>query len=259
MLGIDHPPDDQWDASDAAPDTPQLNADAASQDRGTVLTDARARQEYALAYRAKVDAIYAAAEQRGTAETPADPPDSIHDTPDMADRYPDDYVPWTGSQRAVERPEALGDWLANTNPDMANNRGRRNNCGECARAVTRTWFGDAVTPAALADVKSSGEPTGRMSEWAGQKPVPASMTEIGRRLEELGAGSLAIVGFDRPGFGHWFNAVNQDGTILAVDGQTGKFGIWPPASLGSSFDESKMLRSDAIFFTSEGKVVRDDH
>jgi hypothetical protein len=32
----------------------------------------------------------------------------------------------------------------------------------------------------------------------------------------------------------------------------------PPTSLGSGFDESKMLRSDAIFFTPEGKVVRDD-
>jgi hypothetical protein len=253
-------PDDEWDASDATPDTPQFTVDAAHLDRGTVLRDAHARREYALAYRAKVDAIYAAAEQRGNAEIPTDAPGSIHNTPDMVDRYPDDYVPWAGPQQAVERPEVLGEWLTDTNPDMANNLGRQNNCGECARAVARTWFGDAVTSAALADGKSSGEPSGRMSEWAGHTPVPASMTEVGRRLEELGAGSLAIVGFDRHGrAGHWFNAVNHDGTVLAVDGQSGKFGIWPPTSLDSSFDESKMRRSDAIFFTPEGKVVRDDH
>jgi hypothetical protein len=252
--------DDELDASDATPDTPQFTVDAAHLDRGTVLRDAHARREYALAYRAKVDAIYAAAEQRGTAETPDDRPDSIHDTPDMADRYPDDYVPWTGPQRAVERPEVLGEWLTDTNPDMANNRGRQNNCGECARAVARTWFGDAVTPAALADAGAHGEPTGRMPEWAGRTPVPASMAEIGRRLERLGAGSLAIVGFDRYNrSGHWFNAVNLDGAVLAVDGQSGKFGTWPPTSLGPSFDESKMRHSDAIFFTPDGKVVHDDH
>jgi hypothetical protein len=125
--------------------------------------------------------------------------------------------------------------------------------------VARTWFGDAATSAALADDESSGEPTGRMSEWAGRKSVPASMTEIGHRLEELGAGSLAIVGFDSPGYGHWFNAVNHDGTVLAVDGQTGMFGTWPPTAPGLGFDESDMRRSDAIFFTPGGKVVRDDH
>jgi hypothetical protein len=98
-----------------------------------------------------------------------------------------------------------------------------------------------------------------MAEWAGQKPVPTSMGEIGRRLAELGAGSLAIVGFDRySGGGHWFNAVNHDGTVLAIDGQSGKLGTWPPTSLGSGFDERKMRYSDAIFFTPDGKVVRDD-
>jgi hypothetical protein len=52
MLGMDRS-DDEWDASDATPDTPQFTVDAAHLDRGTVLRDADARREYALAYRAK--------------------------------------------------------------------------------------------------------------------------------------------------------------------------------------------------------------
>jgi hypothetical protein len=191
---MDRPPDGRWDTSgtpDAIPDMPQHEETAASQDRGTVLTDARTREEYALAYRSTVDAIYRAAEQRTGPERPVDPPGSIHDTQDMADQYPGDCVPWAGPQRLVEQPEALGEWLADANPDKTG-PGRWNNCGECARAVARTWFGDAATSAALVEDEATGEPTRRMTEWTGQKPVPASMGEIGRRLAELGAGSLAI-------------------------------------------------------------------
>jgi CubicO group peptidase (beta-lactamase class C family) len=242
-----------------------------------VLTDARMRQDYALAYRAKVEATYEAAEESTGPEQPADQeepadqqerteseepvarPDSIYDASDMPVVYPADYVPWTGPQRTVERAEALDEWLMATNPDKSG-AGRWNNCGECARAVAKTWFGEAVTAAALADDEAAGEPTRLMSDWAGQAPAQASMTEISRRLESLGAGSLAIVGFDRSsGAGHWFNAVNRDGTVLAVDGQVGRFGEWPPRSLNASFDESEMQRSEAIFFTPDGKVVRDDH
>lgn len=75
MSGVDRPSDDQWEAPDVipdcAPDAPQ-QVSAASADRGTVLTDARTRREYALAYRATVDAVYHAAEQRAGSERQPD-------------------------------------------------------------------------------------------------------------------------------------------------------------------------------------------
>jgi hypothetical protein len=55
----------------------------------------------------------------------------------MPDRYPDEYVPWGGTPRPVERPQDLSEWLSETNPDKGR-QGRRVNCGECARAVART-------------------------------------------------------------------------------------------------------------------------
>jgi hypothetical protein len=88
------------------------------------------------------------------------------------------------------------------------------------------------------------------------------MADVGRRLEELGPGSSAIVGCDwaapRLG-GHWFNAVNDAGKIKAVDGQTSKVEPWPPTTRGLEFDESMMRLSDALFFTPTGKVIRNDH
>jgi len=96
-----------------------------------------------------------------------------------------------------------------------------------------------------------------MAEWAGQRPVPASMAEIGRRLTELGPGSSAIVGRDWKGLdaGHWFNAVNDGGVVKTVDGQRNRVGTWPPALREVRFDESLMEFSDAIFFDTDGKVV----
>ena len=56
--------------------------------------------------------------------------------------------------------------------------------------------------------------------------------------------------------GHWFNAVNYDGKVMAVDGQSGRIENWPPSANGLSFDESGMRWSDAIFFTADRKVVQ---
>ena len=99
-----------------------------------------------------------------------------------------------------------------------------------------------------------------MAEWAGTKPVPASMADIKKRLDKLGPGSSAIVGCDwKSGGGHWFNAVNESGTVKAIDGQSGKVETWPPTFERFRYDESKMSYSDAIFFIPDGKAVRHDH
>ena len=95
MLGMDRPWDDQRDASDGVPDTPRPESTVTSADRGRLLADARTRQEYALAYRATVDAVYAKAALHAAAHRAGD--DQSSDTaeakrPEIADRYPTRYA-----------------------------------------------------------------------------------------------------------------------------------------------------------------------
>ena len=103
---------------------------------------------------------------------------------------------------------------------------------------------------------------GRQEQALAYRAEPVSIADIGHRLEKLGPGSSAIIGCDwsppRIG-GHWFNAVNDSGTIKAVDGQTARIEVWPPSASVLGFDETMMKLSDAIFFTPDGKVARNDH
>ena len=161
------------------------------------------RREYARSYRASVDAAYRDAGGTATVTGRRTGPDDIHALPDMALRYPTDYTPWAGPRETVAEPRDLAGWRPDINPEKAG-PGRWNNCGECPRAIAATWHGRTVTAAGLADDNAPGEPAARMAEWAGQRPVPASMTQVKARLDELGPGSAAVVGFDRPsGGGHW--------------------------------------------------------
>ncbi|MGD0703120.1 MAG: toxin glutamine deamidase domain-containing protein [Trebonia sp.] len=249
-----------WDEAGGGRDAPPAGHGGAAQEDsrdGWPETGGGTAQQRAAWYRAAVDACYGASrEEPGGGERSA----SISDLPDIAARHSGDYVPAAGPERAVVRPQELAGWLGDVNPDKAD-PGRGNNCGECSRAVARTWFGDTVAvAAAMADGGAAGEPAGRMAEWAGRAPAPMSMAQIGERLAVLGPGSLAVVGADwKTGGGHWFNAVNDRGNVLAVDGQRGRCGPWPPSVAGVRFDEGDMRYSDAIFFTPDGKVVRDDH
>jgi Papain fold toxin 1, glutamine deamidase len=177
--------------------------------------------------------------------------------PDIASLYPADYVPSADPLPSVEGPhESPEQSAADVNPDR-DGPGRDNNCGECARAFDNTWHGNPAAAAAMSNADAAGEPVSRMTEWAGQAPTEASMPDVQQRLEELGLGSSAVVGVDwKDGGGHWFNAVNDGGTIKAVDGQSGLTEKWPPSDNGLGFNETDMSNSDAIFFTADGKVVR---
>lgn len=176
--------------------------------------------------------------------------------PDVAARYPADYVATPGPLPRVDQAhENPQNWVADINPDR-NAPWRQNNCGECARAVDSAWNGQPAVAAALARPEEL-EKVSRMTDWAGEEPVPAKMGDVEQRLRELGPGSSAVVGCDwNRGGGHWFNALNDGGTIKAVDGQMGRVETWPPSRPGVGFDEGMMRSSDAIYFTPDGKVVK---
>jgi hypothetical protein len=59
--------------------------------------------------------------------------------------------------------------------------------------------------------------------------------------------------------GHWFNAVNDGGTLKTVEGQRNRVGSWPPVYREVGFDESMMRFSDAVFFNPNGKIVPNDN
>jgi hypothetical protein len=303
MSGTDRP----RDAPDAAPDAPQPEGTAAGAGPGTVLTDARTRQEHALAYRATVDAVYAKAALHADArDTPAPAlpaevadrapgravvltrqerieqgaaycavveafyrreagrgnPEQLAEHLAVAVRHSADYVPAAHEPPRVDGPHEHPErWARAVNADEGL-PGRDSNCGECARAVHSTWHGRPATAAAMADPDSGGESPARMAEWAGREPEPVTLAQVAVRLTELGPGSSAVVGCEwspAGSGGHWFNAVNDAGTLKAADGQSGKVETWPPSAGGTGFEERWMEHSDALFFTPDGKAVQHDH
>jgi len=181
--------------------------------------------------------------------------------PDIHDRYPPDYkLAQEAQPPGIDGPhESPEKWLDAINPGNAD-KGRRFNCGDCSRSVDSTWHGYPAVAAAIDYPRLRGELPSRMTEWAAVPPRPASMADIEQGLSDLGPGSSAVVGCDwKTGGGHWFNALNEGGTVKAVDGQSGKVEAWPPTLKGLGYDESWMRHSDAIFFTPDGKVVKHDH
>jgi hypothetical protein len=191
----------------------------------------------------------------GSANATTDNP--VTGRPDITARYPADYVTSSDPAPSVERPhESPGNWVEGINPGWPMPE-RENNCGDCARAVDSTWNGKGAAAAAMADPEAAGEPIARMTEWAGEPETKASMSEVQQQLEDMGPGSSAVVLSRWEGGGaHWFNAVNDGGTVIAIDGQSGKTETWPPSARGLGFDESDMRYSGAIFFMADGKVVK---
>ena len=252
--------DRRADVRDSVPDAPRPEGATPAEGRGAVLADATTRRECALAYRVTVDTVLARAATDAGARRDAESharDAAVTRRPDMAERYPDRYARPPDPPPRVDQPgEHPVHWIGDIYPGRNRNE-RPNNCGECARAVDTTWHGTPTAAAELANRRIGGERPAVMTEWAGRAPEQATMADIGRRLSALGPGSSAVVGFDRADApGHWFNAVNHQGTILAVDGQGARFQDWPPTKDGLGFDESEMSYSDAIYFAAGGKRAR---
>ena len=131
--------------------------------------------------------------------------------------------------------------------------GRQANCADCSRAVERCWDGKPAVSAALRDTPAASRDTGEdpaiLERWSGQQFSTESLTEVGARLQRMGPGSSAVVGVNwTTGGGHAFNAVNRNGRVMFVDGQTGRTGPWPPRDATAGFGESIMRGTGAVYF-----------
>jgi hypothetical protein len=176
------------------------------------------------------------------------------------DQYPGDYNPPNGSeeraigdrQTSFENPST---WIGDINPEYGPNRlDRQVNCGDCTRAVERNWRGDSQVSAGL---NGYGELNGRTEDWSGERFQRMGFDEIENRLNSGGHGSSAMIGVDwrGGGGGHYFNALNHRGQILALDGQTGRIEAWPPSVGGLGYDASMVTLSEAIVRDRNEKAI----
>ncbi|MCK9897876.1 toxin glutamine deamidase domain-containing protein [Frankia sp. AgB32] len=192
------------------------------------------------------------------------PPSEGHVAKGMRDiwsKYPDDYLPPDASKAGpdVTRPhQHPADWVEDINPDRAA-PGRDNNCGDCTRASELTWRGEPSEAAALADPDALGEPAGRMQVWAGAEFRLSDSDEIEDDLRRAGPGSSAVVLVRWSTSGaHFFNAVNEGGRVLAVDGQGGTVEAWPPSEEVTGYSDVGIADYYTILFDGDGEILRRD-
>jgi hypothetical protein len=161
----------------------------------------------------------------------------------------------------TERFRSPRHWVGDLNPGHPEEPGRRKNCGDTSRSSEYTWRGKdtKALPINLAATAGGGERVAVMDHWSSGDRVVVNFDGIQSRLEELGSGSSAIVGVNyKGGGGHWFNAFNDDGRIVASDGQNGKSENWPPGGT-VRVPETACSLVDAIFIDASGKhLTRDD-
>ncbi|CAO5258274.1 toxin glutamine deamidase domain-containing protein [Frankia sp. AgKG'84/4] len=180
---------------------------------------------------------------------------------DVWSKYPDDYLPpdAANSRPDVRRPHQHPvEWVEDINPDREA-PGRDNNCGDCTRASELTWRGEPSSSAALADPVARGELIGRMKEWAGAELWSTDSPGIEADLRQAGRGSSALVLVEwRHGGAHWFNAVNDSGRVMAVDGQVGTTEAWPPSEEITGYSDLDVAAYYTILFDRNGEPVRRD-
>jgi filamentous hemagglutinin len=106
--------------------------------------------------------------------------------------------------------------IKNVNPKPG--LGRTENCANCAIATDATLAGRPAS--ALPGVRT---PIQVLEDLFGGVFRNASIGSIKNYLKYYGNGARGIVyGFRQDGTAHFFNAVNQRGTIRFLDGQAGK-------------------------------------
>jgi filamentous hemagglutinin len=119
-----------------------------------------------------------------------------------------------------------------------NKVGGKTNCANCAIATDSTLAG---SPASALD--SSSTKVRDVSKFYGGKPFVATTGPKGIEtiMTQAGPGSRGIVfGYRGPSAdGHFFNVVNQGGTVRFLDGQSGK-----AANLGDGFIDFYLMRTN---------------
>lgn len=124
--------------------------------------------------------------------------------------------------------ENIDNWIGDINPNFDpfdTESAYSNNCGSCAYAVYQRLEGDGDITATADNIDNIEQ----MNSQTGMEQVPMTPDMIEQTLLDQGNGAHAIIGIDRvDGAGHWFNAANIDGKVVAIDGQTGEINDWPP-------------------------------
>ncbi|MFV0524714.1 MAG: toxin glutamine deamidase domain-containing protein [Acidimicrobiales bacterium] len=141
-------------------------------------------------------------------------------------------------------------WIDDVNHPGKGTPGRSQNCVDCTRAVEANWRGqDAV--AAPIRPERTGVSLSYLEDWAGGMAEATDVAAIQTRLQELGPGSSAMVAAAwSDNSGHAFSAMNVNGEVLWVDGQSGIVAAWPPDY------PSAAVGHVAVFIGPEGTPVR---
>ncbi|MGH9213390.1 MAG: toxin glutamine deamidase domain-containing protein [Acidimicrobiales bacterium] len=150
------------------------------------------------------------------------------------------------------------EWIVDRNPGYPD-AGRMTNCGDCTRASELTWRGIDTQAGAHTDPPSGGEPLVVMDRWSPGERVVTSYDGIKDRLEALGPGSSALVAaYWKRGGGHWFNAFNDNGVVVAADGQSARSEPWPPTPAGLGIRPERIEKLEAIVVDQSGRHLHDD-
>jgi hypothetical protein len=128
-------------------------------------------------------------------------------------------------------PSLLGkDWIRYLNDGGDRVSGRWNNCLDCSLSFLATWFGDPTVSASRTEADLTGEIGGdvRATSFVGAPWVEYGkgldgLRSVRAELERLGPGSAAVLWTGNPGgtSSHAWNVVNDGGTVVFVDPQSG--------------------------------------
>ncbi len=184
------------------------------------------------------------------------PLDSRRKDVPVSDLYPD-RLQRAGSEkqrrleaayRADSRPEA---WIGLVNPVTSDrsDRGRLENCADCARAFQAGLDGRPIAAASIlprglglaGKRERGGEHPAYTEQWAGQRAIEITYDELGRSLADSG-GSAILFGWG-PGGGHAFNAYfDADlGRVRWADAQNHVIGNWPPDELSRRLPDCRAI------------------
>jgi len=162
--------------------------------------------------------------------------DELFDTQSETDgSAPTEQILETPEVEEIPNVENIKEWLGDINPNyVADEIGSpyHVNCGSCALATLQKFEGNDVAVASTETLS-----TEEMNAGTGMEQVEMTPEAMEKYMIKQGAGKMYVVGFDRapdefgvPTDGHWFNAYNDNGKIVAIDSQNNSAYDWPPPS-----------------------------